>query len=447
MQKCLCVLDLHGVGGTLLGGVAMNDHDGLAGIGNSIPLEALHALIDGTVSVLERVEEHALGTLEDTEGLASCGGAAGKDNDGHLGAELGNLAGSGASLRGNNNGLGVDVNGGLHSRGGNGLRGGKVAVTAKSRVTDGLVKSIEVDSTLGLAAGTGHDGNSSLGVLTVGGLSGKHHAVSTVKDSVGNIRALGTGRARVLDHRFEHLGSGNDGLAGNIGLTDHVLLGKENLFGRDLHTKITTGNHDTIGSGKDLGVVLKTLEILNLANDLDVSILLTEDLADLVNIGGLADKRGGDEIDLVLAAPVLDVMDVLLGKGGKVDDNAGQVHVLTLADLSIVVNASLDLTGSLVAGKDGKDERSIGNENLLAGVDGHGEGGVGAGKLLGITLESVVSGESQSLTLDEGDGLGTIGEETGADLGTLGIEKDGCTREIETRVKYVREKCEDNTIV
>ena len=426
MQNFLCVLDLHGVGGTLLGSVAMNDHDGLAGIGNSIPLEALHALIDGTVGVLERVEEHALGALEDTEGLASGGGAAGKDNNGHLGAELGNLAGSGASLGGNNDGLGVDVNGGLHSRGGNGLRGGKVTVTAESRVTDGLVKSIEVDGALGLAAGTGHDGNGSLGVLTVGGLAGKHHAVSTVKDSVGNIRALSTGGAGVLDHRLEHLGGSDDGLASNVGLTDHVLLGEENLLGRDLHTKITTGNHDTISSGKDLGIVLKTLEVLDLANDLDVTILLTEDLADLVNIGGLADKRGGDEIDLVLAAPVLDVVDVLIGKGGKVDDDAGQVHVLTLADLSIVVNASLDLTGSLVAGKDGKDERSVGDEDLLAGVDGLGEGGVGAGKLLGITLESVISGKSQGLALDEGDGLGTIGEETGADLGALGVEKDGC---------------------
>ena len=423
---CLGVLNLHDVRGTLLSGMSVNNHNGFTGTGNTIPLKALNALAYGTVSVLERVEERALGTLEDAEGLASGGGTAGENDNRHLGAELGNLSSGSASLGGNNDGLGVDVNGGLDGRGGDGLRGGKVAVTAESGVTDGLIKSIEIDGTLGLDTGTGHDGNGGVGERAVGGLTGKHHTVSTVKNSVGNIRALGTSRARVGNHRLKHLGGGNDGLASNVSLADHVLLGEENLLGGDLHTEITTGNHNGVGSSKDLGVVLKTFQVLDLADNLDVTMLLAEDLADLVNIRGLADERSGNEINLVLAAPVLNVVNVLLGKGGKFDDDAGQVHVLALANLSIVVNASLDLTGGFVAGEDGKDKRSIGNEDLLAGVDRLGEGGVGAGELLGIALEGIISGEGQSLSLDKGDGLGTIGEETRADLGSLGIEKDGC---------------------
>lgn len=46
------------------------------------------------------------------------------------------------------------------------------------------------------------------------------HAIGSIKDSVGNVRNLSSGRSRVVGHGLEHLGRDNDGLAGNVALGD-----------------------------------------------------------------------------------------------------------------------------------------------------------------------------------------------------------------------------------
>lgn len=48
---------------------------------------------------------------------------------------------------------------------------------------------------------------------TFGGFSGKHDAVRSVKDGIGDITSLGTGRAGVDDHRLKHLRCSHDGFA------------------------------------------------------------------------------------------------------------------------------------------------------------------------------------------------------------------------------------------
>lgn len=44
------------------------------------------------------------------------------------------------------------------------------------------------------------------GIVSLGCFPGEHDAVCAVQDSVGNVAALSTGRARLLDHAFQHLG-------------------------------------------------------------------------------------------------------------------------------------------------------------------------------------------------------------------------------------------------
>lgn len=56
----------------------------------------------------------------------------------------------------------------------------------------------------------------------------------------------------------------DDGLASVIALLDHHLLRQEDLLSGDLHTQITTGNHDRIGLVQDGVKVLHTLLVLNL---------------------------------------------------------------------------------------------------------------------------------------------------------------------------------------
>mmetsp|Transcript_19112 Transcript_19112/g.38510 ORF Transcript_19112/g.38510 Transcript_19112/m.38510 type:complete len:374 (+) Transcript_19112:236-1357(+) len=373
--------------------MAVDDNDGLAGVGNAIALEAFHAFVDGTLSILERVEEHRSGTLEDAEGLTRGARRGGKNDDGHLGTELGNLPGGRTGLGNDDDGLGVDVDGGLDGRGGNAFRRRQVTVAAQGRVANGLVEGIIVDRPLGLAARAGHDGNGSLGMLAVGGLAGKHDAVGTVQDGVGNVGALGTGGTGILDHTLEHLSGRDDGLTGNVGLTDHVLLCQKHLLGWDFHTQITTGHHDSIGGGKNLHIVLQSLQVFDFAYNLDVlSAILGKEAADLAHIACLTNKGGGDEVDIILDAKVNNVIYVLLCQGGEINYDAGQVHVLPFTDLGIILNPSNDLTACLVAFQYGKDERSIGNEDALSRSDGCGKIGIGTGQFVSVSLVCVVGG-------------------------------------------------------
>lgn len=42
-------------------------------------------------------------------------------------------------------------------------------------------------------------------VVSLGCLSREHDAVCSVQDGISNVAALGAGRARLLDHAFQHL--------------------------------------------------------------------------------------------------------------------------------------------------------------------------------------------------------------------------------------------------
>ena len=52
----------------------------------------------------------------------------------------------------------------------------------------------------------------------------EHNAVRAVQNGIGNITRFGTGRARVIHHRFQHLRCRNDRFPGLLALTnDHLL--------------------------------------------------------------------------------------------------------------------------------------------------------------------------------------------------------------------------------
>jgi len=67
----------------------------------------------------------------------------------------------------------------------------------------------------------------------------------------------------------------------------------------------STSNHDTVGDLKNFVVVLKTLLILDLTDDLNVLALLAKNLLDLQDILGFPDKTGGNKVNVVLWRKVL----------------------------------------------------------------------------------------------------------------------------------------------
>ena len=423
-KECLSVLDSHRVGGSNNLVLSLNNNDGITFLANTISLEARDNRVNSTIRFFQRRNNDRLASLHVSVSLTSDLFACSQDSDRSSGTELGNLLRGSTGFGAHDDGLGTNINGGLDSRGGDRLAGGKGSELFESGVSDSGVKGIVVDGRFGFDTGLGHDLDGGGGVFSVGGFSRKHNGVGSVKNGVGDIGTLGAGRTRISNHGFEHLRGSDNGLSDNVSLSDHHLLGKENLFRRNFHTEITTGNHDTIGDIQDFVVVFKTFLVLDLADNLDSLVFWSEDFTNLEDITSLANEGGGDEINFVGDTPLDNILNVLFGQSRKIDNDSGQVHVLALTEGGVVHDFTGDFILFGVAGDDLQDQRSVSNQDGLSGVDGSGQFSVGAGKLGVVSQKRVVSGKDKSLTLGQFNLLGAVGEETGSDFGSLGIEQD-----------------------
>ena len=121
--------------------------------------------------------------------LAGGSGVAGNTDDGALGAVLGDEAGRDTRGREDDDGTGVLLNRGGDGRESEGLRG---LGRAGSELAELVEETVIRDSRLGEVGGLSHHLDGLNGVLALGSLTGKHDTVSTVKDSVGDVRDLGT---------------------------------------------------------------------------------------------------------------------------------------------------------------------------------------------------------------------------------------------------------------
>jgi hypothetical protein len=130
----------------------------------------------------------------------------------------------------------------------------------------------------------------------------------------------------------------------------------------------------------------------------------------------------------VLAAPVLDVTDILLGESGQINNHTREVHVLALSNRSIVLNTATDFASTEVHAEHSQDKRSIGNEDLLTNSHRLGQGWVRASQLMAVSLEFVVGGEDEGLALLKLNLANAVGEESRTNLGSLCIEQDSCGR-------------------
>ena len=99
-------------------------------------------------------------------------------------------------------------------------------------------------------------------MLPIGGLSREHDAVGAVKNGIGHIAALGASWAGVGNHRLEHLSGGDDRFAGDVGLTDHHLLGEKHLLWGNFHSQIPASDHDAISDIENFVVVFEPFLVL-----------------------------------------------------------------------------------------------------------------------------------------------------------------------------------------
>ena len=277
---------------------------------------------------------------------------------------------------------------------------------------------------LGLDGDTCLHGNGLDRVLAGCGLAGEHHGVGAIEDGVGNVSDLGTRRARVVLHGVEHLRGGDNGLVSRVALGDDLLLDVGNELGRDLDTQVATSDHDAVGSLEDLVELLDAQGALDLGEDRNVLAAVGKaELADLLDGLAVTDEGRRNVID-VLGEAEQDVLAIALGDGGQGDVDVGDVDALALADQAVVQDDAvhvlavdgLDLEADqAVVDQDDGALLSLGRK--LEVVEGN-VGGV-AEPVLGRGLrgdDDLVAG----VDLD----LGVALEQTGADLGALGVEQD-----------------------
>ncbi len=125
-----------------------------------------------------------------------------------------------------------------------------------------------------------HDGDRLAGILSAGGFGGEHDGVGAVEDGVGHIAGLGAGGTRIFDHRFEHLGRGDDRLAAGGGAADDMLLNDGNFFRSHLDAEIATGDHDSVGGLEDFFQMIDGLRLFQFGDHGNIAVMAGDDLLD-----------------------------------------------------------------------------------------------------------------------------------------------------------------------
>ena len=98
----------------------------------------------------------------------------------------------------------------------------------------------------------------------------------------------------MVDHAFQHLGSGNHRLAGMIALTDDPFLQQRHLFFGDLHPQIAPRNHNSVGYLQDLLKIGEAAVVLDLGDDLRFAALFFQkpaQLQDIIAVAGEGDRN------------------------------------------------------------------------------------------------------------------------------------------------------------
>ena len=205
---------------------------------------------------------------------------------------------------------------------------------------------------------------------------------------------------------------------------DHHLLRQKDLLRRNLHPQVPARDHDRVRLLQDRVKVLQALLVLDLGDDLDAGALGAEHAADEVEVAALAHERRGDEVDVVGHAPVAQVALVLLRERREVDDDAGKVDVLALAERRVVEAARLHGARGDVRREHLEHDRAVRAQDLRPGrhvvrqllVRHRDQARAPLGLVVGRDRDLVAGREPDRLL---------VLEEAGANLGALGVEHDG----------------------
>ena len=120
--------------------------------------------------------------------------------------------------------------------------------------------------------------------------AGEHHAISAIKNRIGDVGRLRARGQPIRNHGLEHLRRRNHRFPGEIRLRDKLLLCVGDLLDRHFHTEIAARDHDSIRRGKNLVEVRERIGPLNLSNNERMRTHLRRRRAHRLDVGGALDK-------------------------------------------------------------------------------------------------------------------------------------------------------------
>lgn len=186
-----------------------------------------------------------------------------------------------------------------------------------------------VQNSLGLIANLWHYSARMNWVFSIRSLSWKHDTVRPVKNSISNIRCLCPCWSWAINHWFQHLCSCDDWLGMKVGKIDHPFLSDEYLFNWDLHTHISSSNHNSICLFNNFRVVFQSLLILNFCNDLNTLASWAKNVSNVSNVFNFSNEAGCNHVNSIRNAKIKYVFLVLLCQSRKMDYTSWQIHVLS----------------------------------------------------------------------------------------------------------------------
>ena len=174
-------------------------------------------------------------------------------------------------------------------------------------------------------------------------LTRQHDGTGSLIDGICHIGGLCTGRSRVLDHRIQHLGCGDNRFARFQCHTNQFLLNNRHFLQRNLHTHVTTGYHDTVCHTENLLTVLHSLHIFNFRNNMDIlSAFFFQNLTNFQNVIGSSCKGSCNKIIILLSCKH-DILIVLLADKGHLQFYSRNIHTLMIGDETTVFHLTDNL--------------------------------------------------------------------------------------------------------
>lgn len=215
-----------------------HENDFVSGFHHAILAELKHGFLHQFFRLFQGIYQNGMHAQHETRRLAGDGDAGRQNERRHAGTELADVSGHFPGIAQNDNEFGIDVNDGRDGTRGDTLSSSQLSSFGHDRVSDGLIQRVVISGLFGIDDRSAHNVDGLFKVGTVGRFSRQHDSIGSVINSIGHVGTFGTSGTWVVDHALEHLCGGNDGLAGNVGLADHKLLGQKDLGGRDLHTEL-----------------------------------------------------------------------------------------------------------------------------------------------------------------------------------------------------------------